>query len=192
MKKVLFIIVALMAFNVSNSQDIIIKKSGDEIKSKIFEVTSTDVKYKNFDNQNGPLYTISKADIFVIKYENGTKEIISDEKPALTANSNDDLFNKGKMDAQRYYDGYKGAGTGTFITGFISPLIGLIPAVACSSTPPKDHNLNYPSPDLMKNTNYYNGYTQKAKKIKQGKVWTNWGIAFGINLVAVIILSTSK
>ena len=80
MKKVLFIIVALMAFNISNSQDIIIKKSGDEIKSKIFEVTSTDVKYKNFDNQNGPLYTISKSEIFVIKYENGTKEIISDEK----------------------------------------------------------------------------------------------------------------
>jgi hypothetical protein len=40
----------------------------------------------------------------------------------------------------------------------------------------------------MKNVDYNTGYNQKAKRIKQGKVWTNWGITFGINLVAVILL----
>jgi hypothetical protein len=41
----------------------------------------------------------------------------------------------------------------------------------------------------MSNPDYYRGYTQKAKKIKQGKVWKNWGAAFGVNLLVVLMLS---
>ena len=196
MKKHVIFIFAIFAINLAFSQDVIIKKSGEEIKSKIIELTNNDVKYKKFDNQNGPIFTILKSEVFIIKYENGTKDVFNEEKPILESNTSnktsgtEDFFMKGKMDAQKNYDGYKGAGTGTFITGFISPIIGLIPAIACSSTPPKDVNLNYPSSELMKNTDYYNGYTQKAKKIKQNKVWTNWGIAFGINVVAVLLLSS--
>ena len=173
------------------SQDLILKKNGEEIKSKIIEVGTLEIKYKKFENPTGPTYSILKADVFMIKYENGTKDVFNNENPInnSTILTSDDFFNKGKMDAQKYYDGFKGAGTGTLITSLVSPLIGLIPAIACSSTPPKDENLNYPKPDLMKNTEYYNGYTLKAKKIKQGKVWTNWGIAFGVNLVAVILLT---
>jgi hypothetical protein len=40
----------------------------------------------------------------------------------------------------------------------------------------------------MKKPAYYNGYTQKSKKIKQGKVWMNWAIAFGANVVAVVVI----
>lgn len=199
MKKILIILFATISFNSSFSQDLIIKKTGDEIKSKVLEVNSTEVKYKKFDNLNGPTFSLEKSDVFIIKYENGTKDVFNEEQPInniklnTTNSSTDDLFIKGKVDAQRNYDGYKGAGTGTLLTSLIiSPLVGLIPAIACSSTSPKDENLNYPNSELMKNSNYYNGYTQKAKKIKQGKVWTNWGIAFGINLVAVLILTANQ
>jgi hypothetical protein len=41
---------------------------------------------------------------------------------------------------------------------------------------PQNKNLHYPNPELMKNSEYFFGYTQKARKIKQGKVWLNWGI----------------
>ena len=44
----------------------------------------------------------------------------------------------------------------------------------------------------MKNPHYYDGYAKKAKKIKQGKVWTNWGIAFGVNLIAALLLLSSS
>ena len=192
MKKIIFTAITTLFFLTHCfSQDLIIKKSSDEIKAKIIEVGTSEIKYKNFDNSTGPTYSILKADVFMIKYENGTKDVFNDEKqvtnPAIS--TSDDLFNKGKMDAVRYYDGYKGAGTGTLIASLISPLIGLIPAIACSSTPPKEFNLNYPKPDLMKNNEYYDGYTSKSKKIKQGKVWMNWGIAFGVNLVAIILLT---
>ncbi|WP_395049936.1 hypothetical protein [Flavobacterium sp.] len=62
----------------------------------------------------------------------------------------------------------------------------------CSSTQPKEANLSYPNPELMKNPHYYDGYAKKAKKIKQGKVWTNWGIAFGVNLIAALLLLSSS
>ncbi len=59
------------------AQDIITLKSGDEIKAKVVEISSTEIKYKRFDNLNGPTVVITKADVFTIKYENGTKEVIS-------------------------------------------------------------------------------------------------------------------
>jgi hypothetical protein len=62
-----------MCFN-SSSQDYIFKKNGDEIKVKVVEILKSEVKYRKFDNLNGPIYSIDIADVFIIKYENGTRE----------------------------------------------------------------------------------------------------------------------
>jgi hypothetical protein len=63
-----------------NAQDIITQKNGDEIKAKVIEVGINDVKYKKFSNESGPTYTLSKSDIFMIKYENGEKDIFDKVK----------------------------------------------------------------------------------------------------------------
>jgi len=70
---ILTLLIAITVLN-ANSQDVIIKKDGTDINVKVKEITIDAVKYLNFDNQNGPLYTISKTDIFRIKYENGKVE----------------------------------------------------------------------------------------------------------------------
>lgn len=76
-----------MAFTLNSySQDIIILKSGDEIKSKVLEINSSDIKYKKHDNQGGPTYTIEKVKVLMIRYENGNKDIFdetekSDQNP---------------------------------------------------------------------------------------------------------------
>ena len=59
------------------AQDNIILKNGEEINTKIIEINESNVKYKKYNNQDGPLYTISKDKIFLIKYSNGEKEILS-------------------------------------------------------------------------------------------------------------------
>jgi hypothetical protein len=90
----------------------------------------------------------------------------------------------------KYYKGYKAAGTGTLVTSlFLTPLVGLMPAIACSTTPPERYNLNYPDEDKMKKSEYYSGYTQKAEKIKSGKVWKNWGISWGIQYILILIVT---
>jgi len=57
--------------------DIIILKNGDEIKGKVTEITLTEVKYKKCENQSGPTISISKKEVFMIRYPNGTKDIIN-------------------------------------------------------------------------------------------------------------------
>ena len=56
------------------AQDVIVQNNGNTILSKVIEIGSTEVKYKKFSNLNGPTYTIAKAEILVINYENGEKE----------------------------------------------------------------------------------------------------------------------
>lgn len=99
----------------------------------------------------------------------------------------EDLNIKGQIDAARHYKRYKGAATGTLLTSLLSPVIGLIPAILCSATNPKIENLGYPNEELFKQATYYKAYTKKAKKIKQRKVWSNWGIGLGVNLVVILI-----
>ncbi len=173
-------------------QDILTTKTGEDVLAKIIEVGHTEIKYKKFDNQDGPVFTLLRSDVLMIRYENGTKDIFTEvEKKSTPAESDLDPYPRGQLDALRYYDGYKGAGTGTLIVSLLSPLVGLIPAIACSSTPPKDKNLMYPNSGLMKNSDYYRGYTSKARKVKSRKVWRNWLIAFGVNLVLVLALGSN-
>ncbi|NQW77703.1 MAG: hypothetical protein HQ449_00150 [Chitinophagaceae bacterium] len=195
MKKLfLGLFIFLLSTTLCFSQDVLTKKSGDDILAKVLEVTSTEVKYKKFDNQSGPIFTILKSELLMVRYENGTKDLFNETKKIENiVPMGRDLFREGQADASKYYKGYKGAGTTVMATSLLlSPLVGLIPAALCSTADPKEENLNYPSTDLMKKAEYAEGYNQKAKKIKQGKVWTNWGVAFGINLALVLALTSGN
>jgi len=78
MKKLYFALLAIII--ISNnvfSQDKIVLNSGEQIKSVVLEVSQTEIKYKKFDNQSGPVYLISKADVAYVLYENGYKDIIN-------------------------------------------------------------------------------------------------------------------
>lgn len=76
-----FLLLVLMA-NITFAQDLIVLKTGDEISSKVLEVTSDVVKYKKWTNQEGPTYSSTKAEIFMIKYANGTKDVFNNLSPA--------------------------------------------------------------------------------------------------------------
>jgi len=196
-RKLYLFFLVLFISNECFSQDTIVKVNKDTIQAKILEVGISEIKYKRFDNPEGPIFVIPKSDILLIRYVNGGTDNFNVEKdnspiPAsqiefknpegLTA---EELKLKGQKDATRHYDGYKGAGTGTLVTSLISPALGLIPAIACASTKPKPVNLNYPDPQLMNNYSYKAGYVTRAKKIKQGKAWTNWSIGFAVNIIIV-------
>ena len=86
MKTLLLALLTMGAFTLS-AQDVIILRDGSEINSKVLEVGTTEVKYKAFDNPEGPVYALQKARIFMIRYENGTKDVFSEQEtqegPAL-------------------------------------------------------------------------------------------------------------
>lgn len=160
------------------SQDVITTNVGHEIKAKVLKITQNEVEYKNFDNPDGPLYTIQKSDVLIIKYENGIKDVFTETgAPTLTDEESANLTEKGRADAQRYYKGYKEPmlwSAITTVTGY-----GVIALPLILSTPPRYENLNFPSNQLMENDQYRHAYMQKAFQIKKRKSWAGFGIGFG-------------
>jgi hypothetical protein len=80
------------------SQDVMVLKNSDEIKAKVVELTDLIIKYKKWENINGPTYNISKTEVLFIRYENGIKEVIGtiENKPAVqpeSQNSSEPLAN---------------------------------------------------------------------------------------------------
>lgn len=59
--------------------DILVLKNGDEVKAKVLEISPIEIKYKKCTMPEGPLYVVKKSDVFMIKYANGTKEVIKSE-----------------------------------------------------------------------------------------------------------------
>jgi len=58
------------------SCDVIVLKNGSETKGKILEISPTEIKYKKCDYIDGPTISVLKSDVFMLKYANGTKEVI--------------------------------------------------------------------------------------------------------------------
>jgi Outer membrane protein beta-barrel domain len=72
MQKTFTLLITIVVFCVATqAQDLIILRDGSEIKALVQEVGKTDIKYRRFTNQAGPLYLVEKTLIFKIKYKNG-------------------------------------------------------------------------------------------------------------------------
>ena len=77
MKTILTIFALMITTLTMKAQDIITLKNGTEIKGVITEISPDQVKFKK--TADGPIYTLAKADVFMIVYENGRKEVFSAE-----------------------------------------------------------------------------------------------------------------
>lgn len=89
MKRILIIAFVLFGWSVfsANAQDLIVLRDGNVIEAKVTEITPTEIKYKRFNNLNGPVIVISKTDVLSIRYENKTTEVInqSPSQPGMPA-----------------------------------------------------------------------------------------------------------
>ncbi len=54
-------------------------RNGDEVEAKVTALNDTEVSYKKWSNQDGPTYTTAKSKIFMIKYQNGDKDVFKEE-----------------------------------------------------------------------------------------------------------------
>lgn len=110
LNKFTFSVLAIASIAISSemkAQDIIHRNNGKKIESKIIEINSNEIKYKDFYNQDGPIYTLDKKFINQIVFQNGTIEKY-DEK----------FYDK--EDAEWYADNKKNA----LKLNFLSPFSG--------------------------------------------------------------------
>ena len=81
MKKILTLMVALLtAFNLF-AADIIVTRDARRIEAKILEVSSSEIKYKEANNLEGPTFVLTSAEINTIIYNNGTVKVFDQPAP---------------------------------------------------------------------------------------------------------------
>lgn len=106
--KILFIsLVLILSINSCFSQDTIEVKSKEIIFAKVMEVTMTEIKYKRFDNQNGPTYTILKSAVLQIVYENGTKDIFNVQAKDDLTSSASNISSEPTFYVEKTSEGYE-------------------------------------------------------------------------------------
>lgn len=70
---ILFFFIALA----TQAQDYIYMKDGSEFRAKVQEITTDEIKFKRFDQLDGPLRTVKVEDVISIKYQDGTEEVFT-------------------------------------------------------------------------------------------------------------------
>lgn len=80
MKKIIFFLITAVMSLCAFAQDVIITKESKKIDAKILEVTKSEIKYKEFDYQDGPTFTLGVEDINSIIYANGKVVLYSPDK----------------------------------------------------------------------------------------------------------------
>ena len=81
MKQIIFIVLLWMSCTFIFAQDIIVTKQSEKIEAKITDVEQDFIKYKKFNYQEGPTYTIKKSEIVSIIYQNGDVETFAEQQP---------------------------------------------------------------------------------------------------------------
>lgn len=107
MRKITLFIVTIFISQLGIAQDTIVKRNGDIVIAKVFEVGIDQIKYKRMDYEDGPTYIENKADLNFITYKNGHKEEFKNMAPRPVVNntqiqsSSNDYFNPGTSNS--YY-----------------------------------------------------------------------------------------
>jgi hypothetical protein len=193
MKNLLLIILFACSSNFIKAQDTLTMRSGENVIVKIIEVGSNEVKYKKIENLNGPIFATLKSDLYLIRYENGSKDDFSNI--GKVANTQE-LYTQGYNDALKYYKSYKVTGNSVLLASAF-PMYGFMfggaTAALTSLAEPSDENLDYPDMSLMKNEYYANGYKTAAKNIKRKKILANFltGLAISIGSSVAIAAALS-
>ena len=95
---VLSVICLFMAIAV-HAQDIVITVESKSIKAKVLEINDQEIKYKDFENLEGPTYVLKRSDVHMIVYQNGKVETFE----PMVYNQND-YYDNTYYDNQNNFD----------------------------------------------------------------------------------------
>lgn len=124
--KTITISLLFLTVSIGNCQDVITLKNRDEIQAKITEISKHEIRYKKWENLEGAVYVMDKEFVFMIKYQNGTKDVFANQEKTEKAEEkktqqqtlqeaenkpepksvvilDNDMYQQGVKDARKYY-----------------------------------------------------------------------------------------
>lgn len=90
MRSFLSFLLAFLSISTAFAQDQLYKKDNSKTEVKVLEVTPTEIRYKLFTYQDGPVITVLKSDVALIIYQNGTHETFNVAPPPPVTTYRDD------------------------------------------------------------------------------------------------------
>ena len=87
------------------AQDVIVMKDQTTVMSKVLEISSTEIKYKKWDNQDGPTYSVLRSEVVSINYQNGEVESFTGTTNNQSSQQN---INPQQVQDYNYYMTHKG------------------------------------------------------------------------------------
>jgi len=77
MKKISIIFLLITWAFAVYAQDVVTMTDGTQIKAKVTEINSSEIKYNRFDHLDGPTIVVAKASVHAIAFENGIHEVFN-------------------------------------------------------------------------------------------------------------------
>lgn len=93
----LLLLILVLFYLTTNAQDIIIFRTGVEIKSRIIKISDELIDYNKWESISGQIYTAKVSEVLMIRYENGSNKIFnrastSDNSGSGVVESNIDIY----------------------------------------------------------------------------------------------------
>ncbi|MFO7368652.1 MAG: DUF4190 domain-containing protein [Bacteroidales bacterium] len=101
--------------------DTVVFKAGNILVAKVIEIGLNEIKYRECENLAGPLISILKSDVFVIKYPNGTRDYFDQVAPVIQTETTN------KTIREPAHQKSEGMGTAGFIASLLGFFIAGIP-----------------------------------------------------------------
>jgi hypothetical protein len=94
----------------TKAQEVIVKRSGEQIKALVTEINVDNIKYKDWANQAGAVQTILKSLVLKIKYADGTEDLmdapqnkpLTTSKPTTSNSSSNNTVTKSNANVPAY------------------------------------------------------------------------------------------
>jgi hypothetical protein len=189
----------LLSCAIAKGQDIIIKKSGEEIIGKIIRVDRDTVHYRHFSDASGPAFFVLRQEVAQLRMATavelpGAPQPVGQATTAIPAvaqpaGNAGEMMIRGRHDAMLYYKG-KGVFWGTAGATVLHPLAGLVGGVVMASIPPNAYESN-PNFQLLSDPVYAEAYKKQAHRRKVGKAAAGFGAGMGALVVVTLVILAS-
>lgn len=187
MRHFLLLLCGLLLTLRAAAQDVILQTNGEELAGKVLAITPEFVTYV------GPAadtVRLAAAQIFLIRYANGTKEVLTRPTAAPAPGlSREAAYAQGRRDARTYFRA-PGPFWGTYAATVATGYGGIATGLAVSIVKPKPHSFTVPEAELLKNPDYVRGYQRQAQNKRIGSAVGGFGAGLGtLTAIALVLLS---
>ena len=170
--------------------DVMLRADGQEVPGRVLTISPLEIRY--LAPGGADTLRLATAEVFLIRYANGTREVLRQPPTAAAAPAAPDLL-PGLSLPQRRQLATQAAARGYTTTGpfwislgstlYLGPLIGVAVPALMAPHPVALNRLQAPRPELLNDPIYGDAYRREAQRLKRNRAWGGYGVATGAYLV---------